>query len=314
MELALHVRKTGPDGESQPRTYAVDVPREATVLDALLQAREAHDPSLAFRGNCMRGLCGDCAMEINGDGVLACTTRAEPLAGKPITVQPIRRVPVIRDLAYDMESFLWSKIKAVRPWIVAAGDTEREASLQPSAVEDLQKTMSCFSCGLCDEGCTVIAVDRTFLGPAALTKAYRLLTDPRATGTHERLAQLERPGGIWDCTHCFEANGHCPRGIQPTDRILAMRDMAKKSGITHRQAARHHNSFLASVRGSGWLDEGRLAVESVGWTNLRGLLRLLPTALRALRRGKAPLPYLHKKRPGAERLKRIIDKVRRHAR
>jgi succinate dehydrogenase / fumarate reductase iron-sulfur subunit len=168
--------------------------------------------------------------------------------------------------------------------------------------------MSCHYCGLCDEGCTTLPVDFDFLGPAALTKASRFVSDPRATDVGERLKILEGAKGIWDCVHCFEADEHCPRGIQPTQRIVALRDLAFKRGITNEKVARHHKSFAASVKESGWVDEGRLAIEAEGLTNIPGLLKLLPTAVKAVVRGKAPMPYVHARRPGADRIRRIFEK------
>ena len=87
-----------------------------------------------------------------------------------------------------------------------------------------------------------------------------------------------------------------------------MRDEAYRVGITNEKVARHHKSFAASVKESGWVDEGRLAIESEGLTNVSGLMKLLPTAAKALMRGKAPIPYVHAKRPGAEQIKKIIEK------
>jgi succinate dehydrogenase / fumarate reductase iron-sulfur subunit len=173
---------------------------------------------------------------------------------------------------------------------------------------DVRKAMSCYYCGLCDVGCTALPVDSHFLGPAALTKASRFVFDPRDRDTRERLRLLEQPKGIWDCVHCFEASEHCPRSIAPTDRIVAMRDLAFKTGITNEKVARHHKSFAASVKESGWVDEGRLAIESEGLTNIAGLIKLLPTAVKATARGKAPIPYVHPKRPGADRIKKIFEK------
>jgi len=88
-----------------------------------------------------------------------------------------------------------------------------------------------------------------------------------------------------------------------------LRDRAFNSGITHEAVARHHESFAASVKESGWLDEGRLAVESEGLTNVKGLMKLLPTAAKALARGKAPIPYMHSKRPDADKIKKIFEKA-----
>lgn len=301
------------DGQGPPRfdTFVLEMAEDETVLEGLLRIRDELDPSLAFRGACQQGFCGECALRINSSGRLACRSLVGKLAApdKPISVEPLRHVPVVKDLVWDMQAFLWSKVEALHPWVAAENPPAAEHLVSPEVTADLQKVMSCYMCGLCDEGCTVIAVDDTFLGPAALTKAYRVIFDPRDVHRKEHIAEMQGPRGLWDCVHCFEANSHCPKGIEPTDRIMTLRDVASREGITHPRVARHHASFAASVKSSGWLDEGRLAIEQEGLTNIPGLLNLAPTALRALRRGKAPIPYLHAKRPGAERIRRIFEKV-----
>jgi succinate dehydrogenase / fumarate reductase iron-sulfur subunit len=155
----------------------------------------------------------------------------------------------------------------------------------------------------------VLPVDFDFIGPAALMKADRLIYDPRDTITRERFKLAEGPRGLWDCVHCYEASEHCPRGIMPTERIMAMRDKAFQMGIQNDSAARHHYSFAKSVKKSGWIDEGRLAIESAGLTNIKGLAKLVPIAARALRRGKAPIPYIHHKSSGSAQVRRIIQKA-----
>ena len=111
--------------------------------------------------------------------------------------------------------------------------------------------MSCVMCGLCDEGCTVVAVDSEFVGPAALSKAYRMIFDPRDNRRSERLKAISEPRGVWDCAHCFEANGHCPLGIEPTSRIFGIRDEAirqgVRSGVGNPKVRRHYDSFVKSV-------------------------------------------------------------------
>jgi heterodisulfide reductase subunit C len=120
---------------------------------------------------------------------------------------------------------------------------------------------------------------------------------------------------MWDCTHCFEASEHCPKYIEPTDRIFALHDKAIAVGAGPSYVANHYKSFAASVRAHGWLDEGRLAIETEGLTNVRGLMKLLPFAIKAGMKGKRPLPYfLHPKRSGADRIKRIFDKWERSKR
>ncbi len=312
MEVTFKIRRYDPitNGKGDHQSYTVDIDEDATVLDALVQIREEHDGSVAFRGSCRTGFCGDCTMRVNGKGAVTC----RKLVGKSqkdgeISVEPIRLVNVIKDLVYDQDAFLFDKYKEVKPWIErASSEPDGEHLISSETTKDLQKVMSCTMCGLCDEGCTVLVVDKSFLGPAALTKAYRVVNDPRDSKTSRRLRELSEKRGMWDCTHCFEATEHCPKYIDPTDRIFSLRDEAIKRGIGTPRVHRHNESFAASVKSSGWLDEGRLAVETEGFFNPSGLFKLLPTALKAVMRGKAPMPFMHHKRPGAGKIKRIFEK------
>ena len=310
--FSVYRKEAGQGSKPGRSTYTVELPEDATVMDALLKIRDEQDPGLGFRGSCLHGYCGDCTVRINGKAGFSCAVKVAPLAAKggEIAVEPIRNMPVVKDLIQDWDAFLWNKIDVTKPWLEPNGSAaDGEERIPDAAMAKVRQAMSCFYCGLCDEGCTVLPVDFKFVGPAALTKASRFLFDPRDHATKERLAILERPKGMWDCVHCFEASEHCPREIAPTERIVEMRDEAFRHGITNEKVARHHHSFAASVRKSGWVDEGRLAIESEGMTNFRGLMRLLPTAARAVVRGKAPIPFLHHKRPGADQIARIIEKA-----
>jgi succinate dehydrogenase/fumarate reductase iron-sulfur protein len=297
-------------------TYSVNLFEAATVVDGRTQIRDELDPGLAFRANCERGSCGDCALRVNKKGVLGCTAKIVDVVGKDgvVTVEPIRNAPVLKDLVYDMDAFLWQKVKAVTPWITPRTSTGNGgAVVSEEALAKVRTAMRCVMCGLCDEGCTVVAVDSHFVGPAALNKAYRVIFDPRDARHTERLKEISEPEGVWDCAHCFEANGHCPIGLEPTDRIFDIRDEAIhlgiRSGSHNPKVRRHYDSFVNSVKKSGWLDEGRLAIESEGLLNLPGLFKLLPTAARAIARHKAPLPYVHHSRPGAKAIRHIVEKA-----
>jgi len=313
MEVTFKVYRKDPEKDGKPgrSNYTVGVSDGATVLEALVGIRDEMDSSLAFRCSCLRGHCGDCMVRVNGSSRLTCTAKVSAYTqkGPEISLDPLRNVPVIKDLVFDWDAFMWNKIRATKPWLDASETAADGESIIPDApLQDLRKVMSCYNCGMCDEGCSVLPVDFDFLGPAALTKAYRFVFDPKEKDHKERMKILEGPKGVWDCVHCYEADEHCPRGIEPTKRIIAIRDEAFRAGITNEKVARHHKSFAASVKESGWLDEGRLAVESEGLTNISGLMKLLPTAAKAMVRGKAPIPYMHSKRPGAEQIKRIFEK------
>ncbi|MSQ24487.1 MAG: hypothetical protein EXR58_08100 [Chloroflexi bacterium] len=310
MEVTFNAYRREP-GEAEYRrgVYKLDLPEDATIMDGMLKIRDEEDPNFAFRGSCLRGYCGDCMMSINGKNTFACTAKVANFMNRPeIALRPIRMVPVIKDLVFDWDAFMWNKIKVLNPWIEPQESTDGVRTVPDKVMADLRNAMSCYYCGLCDEGCTVLPVDMKFLGPAALTKAYRLAADPRDKNPGEHLKMAQQAEGIWDCVHCYEASEHCPRNIGPTERIVQLRDMAFEKGITNERVARHHTSFAASVKASGWLDEARLAIESEGLTNISGLMKLLPIAARAAIKGKAPIPYLHHKRPGAKRITEIFEK------
>ena len=313
MEVTFKVHRYDPstDGKGQFQAYSLDTEEEATVLDALMRIREEQDPTLAFRGTCRTGFCGDCTMRISRRNRIACcSTVGAALRDGEITVEPIRLINVAKDMMFDMDAMVYQKYKAVEPWIEPAEpQPEREHLVPNEDIQKLRKIMSCTMCWLCDEGCSTMVVDRKFVGPAALTKAYRVVADPRDSRTTERLHKLSEANGMWDCCHCFEASEHCPKGIEPTERIFDLKDLAIKVGAGSPTVKNHYRSFAASVKSDGWLDEARLAVETPGLTNIQGQLKQLPLALKALKRGKRPKPYfLHEKRPGADKIKRIFEK------
>ena len=313
METTFKVHRYDPatGGKGDLQTYTLDVEEDATILDALMRIREEQDPTLAFRGTCRTGFCGDCTMRISRRNRIACrVTVAASLRDDQITVEPIRLINVSKDMMFDMEAMVYEKYRSVEPWIEPDGaQPEREHLVSNEVIRDLRQVMSCTMCWLCDEGCSTMVVDRKFVGPAALTKAYRVVADPRDSRTAERLHKLSEEHGMWDCCHCFEATEHCPKGIDPTERIFGLRNRAIKINAGSSTVRNHYKSFAASVKADGWLDEARLAIETEGFTNIKGQLKQLPLAIKAFKRGKRPMPYfLHKKREGADKIKGIFKK------
>jgi heterodisulfide reductase subunit C len=232
--------------------------------------------------------------------------------GGEIAITPMSNVRVVKDILYDVDRFLWDKYKAVRPWIINGGaKVVSEEELEP-----VRRAMRCTMCGLCDEGCTVIDVDKEFLGPAALTKLYRIVKDPRDTQARERFVEAGRRRGLWDCVHCWEASEHCPWGINPTHLIMELRDhsiaLGVKSGRDNTMAARHYDAFARSVKESGWLNERQLAQKTYGLPpygfSLSGVRSQTPIAVKAIRRGKASL-LPHVKRGSAKDVAAVFKKV-----
>ena len=193
-----------------------------------------------MRCSCRAAICGSCGVKINGQSTLACLTQigeAHEFANRanddgepdrPIVVEPMGNMPVIKDLVTDMESTHWEKIRRVTPWLLDDGDPpERERIVPPESMVDITQTIACIQCGACVCSCLSMEVDPDFIGPAALAKAYRFVGDPRDVETRERLYDLAQdPHGIYDCTHCFSCVDACPKGVAPMDQIMRLRRAA----------------------------------------------------------------------------------------
>ena len=156
--------------------------------------------------------------------------------------------------------------------------------------------------------CTVLEVDKNFVGPAALAKSYRFVGDPRDDADSKRLGDLNEYGGMWDCTRCMQCVEVCPKGVDPMGRIMSLRDKAIEIGFDNTYGARHANYFAESVEHSGWLDELRLPINTFGITNVKEMIKLIPVALRSQRAGKVP-PIFHKANPGSEYVQKIFEKA-----
>ena len=318
MDVTVKVKRFDPEAEhpeSYWQDYAVALPDNATVLDALIKIREEQDGTLTLRCSCRSAICGSCAMRINGHAGLACKT---PLvraldAENAVVVEPAGVMPVVKDLTVNFDPF-WDKIRAVEPYLQPQGpEPEGEYIASNEAMLHLSGVTACIMCGACVSDCTVLEVDPTFLGPAALAKAYRFTADPRDGDdqgvSRERLRQLSEVTGIWDCTRCNECVEVCPKGVAPMDRIMALREQAVNAGFTNNNGARHTTAFTDSVGHSGRLDELRLPIKSVGGiTNIGAMLSYAPVGWRAFTHGKMP-PIFHKNVENVENVRRLFRQL-----
>jgi succinate dehydrogenase / fumarate reductase iron-sulfur subunit len=311
MQVKLRVKRTNPENGGQPAysSYTIDAPENVTLLDALIQVREYEDGTLALRCSCRSAICGSCSMRVDGQARLACRAKVIALTrgdeGHEITVEPMGNMPVIKDLVVDMETF-WSKIRQVDPYLQPVGPApEGEYRVPNESMIDLTHTMNCIMCGACVSDCTVLEVDKNFIAPAALAKAYRFVGDPRDGHEHDRLEKLSEYSGIWDCTRCNMCVEVCPKGVAPMNRILQLREMAIEAGITNNAGSRHTSVFTKSIADGGRLNEVWLLPGSVGMFNVPRLMSEMPGALKMLRAGKLPIGQVIP--PGAPGSHKIPD-------
>ncbi len=316
MKIKLKVKRADSSaGTTGFSTYEIEAPESTTLLDALIQVREYEDGTLGLRCSCRSAICGSCSMRVDGRARLACRAKVIAITGgdenHEMVVEPMGNMPVIKDLVVDMESF-WSKMRQVDPYLQPAGPAPEgeEYRVTNESMLDLTHTMNCIMCGACVSDCTVLEVDKNFIAPAALAKAYRVAADPRDGKEHERLEALSEYGGIWDCTRCNMCVEVCPKGVAPMNRIMQLREMALEAGIKNNAGARHAAIFTKSITDGGRLNEIWMLPGSVGLFNIGRMTKEMPGALRMARAGKLPIPQaIPPGFPGAHRMKGM-DRVR----
>ena len=220
MQVTLRVRRFNPETDSESRIETYDVPAEPMdrVLDLLHWVKWNLDGSLTFRRSCAHGICGSDAMLINGTNRLACKVLVREV-GDQITVEPLRGLPVNKDLLVDMEPF-FASYREVLPYLVnddPAPDTERHQSQTDR--ERFDDTTKCILCAACTTSCPVFWAYDEYFGPAAIVNAHRFIFDSRDQGAAQRLTVLNDKEGVWRCRTTFNCTDACPRGIKVTQAI-----------------------------------------------------------------------------------------------
>ncbi|MGH7231394.1 MAG: succinate dehydrogenase/fumarate reductase iron-sulfur subunit [Nitrospiraceae bacterium] len=300
MRITFTLQRFNPevDAHAHDEDYRLEIGRGATILESLIRIRNEQDGTLALRYSCRSAICGSCAMTINGHPKLACRTavRQELERHGQIHVAPLRNLPIIKDLVADMSPF-WNKIEAVTPWLTVASAESSESKVTHRPVtltrgsHQFHNVDACIMCSACVAACTSYEVSSGFLGPAALAKADRFLSDPRES--HEakqvRLKELEKPDGMWDCTRCNFCVEVCPKDVKPMEAIIRLRRAAIENGLTDTGGARHILGFTDIVRREGRLNEAVMPLKVVG-LHLTRLLRVIPLGIRMLLKGKVPNP------------------------
>ncbi|HEX7277643.1 MAG TPA: succinate dehydrogenase iron-sulfur subunit [Acidimicrobiales bacterium] len=220
MEVRLRIKRFNPEVDQRPHweTYAIDVDESDRVLDALHQVKWHHDGTLSFRRSCAHGVCGSDAMVINGQNRLACVLLVRDV-GADITVEPIRGLPVIKDLVVDMEPF-FAGYRSVQPVLQAHDDPgARERIQSPEQRARFDDTTKCILCAACTTSCPVFWANDAYVGPAAIVNAHRFIFDSRDDAGPERLEILAERTGVWGCRTAFNCTDACPRGIKVTQAI-----------------------------------------------------------------------------------------------
>jgi len=224
----FHVYRWEPDSGENPRldTYQVDLDScGPMVLDALIKIKNEIDPTLTFRRSCREGICGSCAMNIDGTNTLACTKAIEDVAGE-VKIYPLPHMPVIKDLVPDLTHF-YAQYASIKPWLQSQTPPPTRERLQSKEERArLDGLYECILCACCSTSCPSYwwNGDR-YLGPAILLQAYRWIADSRDEFTGERLDDLADPFRLYRCHTILNCAKTCPKSLNPAKAIAEIKKL-----------------------------------------------------------------------------------------
>jgi len=207
---------------SGPRQFSVELEDRMTVLDALFRIQREQDSTLSFRCACRVGMCGTCAISIDGVPRLACKTRMQTLASQRVRIGPLPNLPVLKDLIVSMRPF-FDQWKRARP---AFRPTNAQSKSLAVIREDpaVRPKRDCITCGACFAACGVKTTSGEYLGPAAINKAFLRIMDPRDAARRERMEQLrDERSGVWRCHTQFNCTTACPKHIPLSETIATLK-------------------------------------------------------------------------------------------
>lgn len=265
-----------------------------TLLGCLTKIREEQDPTLNFMSACRHGICGSCAIQVNGSAYLACETQLDDLRKTYETdefvIEPLNNFTVTRDLVIQFEDKA-EQMKKVMPWMCER-EGRADNAQSPRDFAKYSKATDCVLCGSCASECRELAFDDgTYLAPFMMNKAYRFIADSRDGASEERvMAVLDN--NLWKCIHCQQCTSKCPKEIPIAEEISFIRRMVLEMGETKSLGAKHAYVFYNNAHDKGMLDEMQLAVKTEGL--MANAKNRVPFAVRMVTSGKLN-PFHHVK-------------------
>ncbi len=219
----FRIYRWDPDSSETPRVdrYDVDLDRcGPMVLDALIKIKNEVDSTVTFRRSCREGICGSCAMNIDGVNTLACTQPIASIRGA-VKVFPLPHLPVVKDLVPDLGEF-YAHYAAVKPWLQPSGPPPAagERRQSPADQESIDRPSACILCACCSTACPSYWWNPgSFLGPAALLASYRWIVDTRDGAQAERLSRLDDTFRLYRCHTIMNCTEACPKDLNPARAI-----------------------------------------------------------------------------------------------
>jgi len=215
-------------GAKEGRYETFDVPRQPsqTVLDVVTHIQRRLDPTLSYRFACRVGMCGSCAMTVNGTPRWTCRTHVDNVAADgELRIGPLENLPVVKDLVADMREFFDKWARAQGRFSPTKTKADGFAVVKPDSRERVEADagIECIGCAVCYAACDVVKWNPQYLGPAALNRAWTLVTDVRDGGNHARLAAVSGDAGCHSCHTLMSCTELCPKGLSPTRSIAGLK-------------------------------------------------------------------------------------------
>lgn len=224
----VEVYRWNPETGENPCIDTFDIPKDecgSMVLDVLLKIKNELDSSLTFRRSCREGVCGSCAMNVNGKNTLACTKSLAEYEGDTLKIYPLPHMAVVKDLVVDMTHF-YEQYASIKPWLENSANSEREHLQTDSQRAALNELYDCVLCACCSTSCPSYWWNsERYLGPAVLLQAYRWIVDSRDEKTDERLNALDDSFKLYRCHTIMNCVDTCPKGLNPAKAIAEIKKM-----------------------------------------------------------------------------------------
>jgi fumarate reductase iron-sulfur subunit len=208
------------------QVYAVPLRENQTVLDVVTFVQRHLDPTLSYRFSCRVGMCGSCAMTVNGRPRWTCRTHVAKVTSRGrLEIGPLENLPVIKDLVTDMRPFFekWQQAKGAFAPSRTRADPIEQIHPDSAARIAADAAIECINCGICYAACDTVRWNPGYLGPAALNRAWSLLNDERDAGNPERLEAVAASGGCHACHSHQTCQEHCPQALNPTASIAGLK-------------------------------------------------------------------------------------------
>ena len=237
MIVTIVIRRGGERGRAERAEFRVPVSGDPTVLDLVSTIQREQAPDLGYRFSCRVGMCGSCAMLVNGRPRWTCRTRVSLVVRRGrIELAPLPRLPVVKDLAVDMAPFF-------EKWTAAGGtfrprdrSTQEFARVAPGDPRrrEADAAIECIGCAVCTSACAMAAADPGYAGPAALNRVWTLVNDERDADGAARLVEAAGPGGAFSCRSHGACTRHCPKGLDPRRAAAGLRRAAALAALRGR--------------------------------------------------------------------------------